>query len=329
MKLKIGIVGVGHFGKNHVRSLKNSKFELIGFYDINKETSDQVEKEFEVKQFESFDALLKEVDVVDVVVPTSSHFEVSAEAIKAGKHVFVEKPVTSTLEQALELKQLSLDHNVKIQVGHIERFNPAFTAVRESIEDPKFIEVHRLGQFHPRNKDVPVVFDLQIHDIDIVLNIVNSEIVAIYSSGVPVISDSPDITNARIEFKNGCVVNMTSSRISMKQMRKLRLFQSNAYITIDFLEKKSEIVKINEVKGEVDDPFALIMDLGEGKSKKQIFFEKPEIPMANAMIEELNSFYDSIVNDKTPVVSIDDGYKSLKLAFDIIERMNSVLNSNV
>ena len=329
MKLKIGIVGVGHFGKNHVRSLKNSKFELAGFYDINKETSDQVEKEFDVKQFESYDALLKEVDVIDVVVPTSSHFEVSAKAIKAGKHVFVEKPVTSTLEQALELKQLSNDHNIKIQVGHIERFNPAFTAVRESIEAPKFIEVHRLGQFHPRNKDVPVVFDLQIHDIDIVLNIVNSEISAIYSSGVPVISDSPDITNARIEFKNGCVVNMTSSRISMKQMRKMRLFQSNAYITIDFLEKKSEIVKINEVKGEVDDPFALIMDLGEGKSKKQIFFEKTEIPMANAMIEELNSFYDSIVNDKTPVVSIDDGYKSLKLAFDIIERMNSVLNGNI
>ena len=328
MKLKIGIVGVGHFGKNHVRSLKSSKYDLVGFYDINKDTSDQVEKEFEVKQFQSYDALLNEVDVIDVVVPTSSHFEVAARAIKAGKHVFIEKPVTTTLEEALELKKLTNDFNVKIQVGHIERFNPAFTTVRDFISDPKFIEVHRLGQFHPRNKDVPVVFDLQIHDIDIVLNIVNSEISAIYSSGVPVISDSPDITNARLEFKNGCVVNMTSSRISMKQMRKLRLFQSNAYITIDFLEKKSEIVRIKEVHGNVDDPFALIMDLGEGKSKKQIFFEKPDIPLTNAMIEELNSFYDSIVDDKTPVVSIDDGYKSLKLAFEIIERMNSVLNGN-
>ena len=328
MTLKIGILGVGHFGKNHVRSLKNGKFELVGFYDINKTTSDLVEEEFGVKQFESYEALLEKVDVIDVVVPTSSHFEVSAKAIKAGKHVFIEKPVTTSLEQALELKKLSTDFNVKIQVGHIERFNPAFTSVKEFIDNPKFIELHRLGQFHPRNKDVPVVLDLQIHDIDIVLNIVNSEISTIYSSGVPIISDSPDITNARIEFKNGCVVNMTSSRISLKQMRKLRLFQPNAYITIDFLEKKSEIVRINEVKGEVSDPFALIMDLGEGKAKKQIFFEKPKIPEANAMVEELNSFYESIVNNSTPVVSIDDGYESLKIAFEIIDKMNSTLAGN-
>ena len=328
MNLKIGIVGVGHFGENHVRSLKNGKFELVGFYDINETTSDKVEKEFGVSQFESYDALLKKVDVIDVVVPTSSHFEVSEKAIRAGKHVFVEKPVTTNIDQALKLKELAIKHNVKIQVGHIERFNPAFTAVQKYISNPKFIELHRLGQFHPRNKDVPVVLDLQIHDIDIVLNIVNSDIAAIYSSGVPIISDSPDITNARVEFTNGCVVNMTSSRISLKQMRKLRLFQSNAYITIDFLEKKSEIVRINDVKGKVDDPFALIMDMGEGKTKKQIFFEKPEVSQANAMIEELNSFYDSIVNNTTPVVTIDDGYQSLKLAFEIIDRMNSVIDRN-
>lgn len=322
-KLRIGIVGVGHFGKNHVRSLKDSQFDLIGFYDINKETSDKVEKEFGVKQFSSYASLLKEVDVVDVVVPTLAHFEVAEKAIINGKHVFIEKPVTSSLEEALTLKKLAKKHQVKIQVGHIERFNPAFTAVKSLINKPKFIELHRLGQFHPRNKDVPVVLDLQIHDIDIILNIVQSEPVEIHSSGVEIISDSPDITNSRIRFKNGCVVNMTSSRISMKQMRKLRLFQPHAYISIDFLEKKAEVVQVNNVTGEVDDPFALIMDLGEGKPKKQIFFEKPEVKPVNAMVEELNSFYDAIVNNTHPEVSIDDGYSALKLAFEIIEKMNS------
>lgn len=322
-KLRIGIVGVGHFGKNHVRSLKNSKYDLIGFYDIDKSTSDQVEKEFNVSQFPSYNSLLKEVDVIDVVVPTVSHFEVAEKAILSGKHVFIEKPVTSTLEEALKLKELADAHQVKIQVGHIERFNPAFTTIRDHISEPKFIELHRLGQFHPRNKDVPVVLDLQIHDIDIILNIIQSEPAEIHSSGVNIISDSPDITNSRIRFKNGCVVNMTSSRISMKQMRKLRLFQPHAYISIDFLEKTAEIVQVEDVTGrEVDDPFALIMDLGEGKSKKQIFFDKPEIKQVNAMVEELHSFYDAIENDTTPEVSIDDGYSALKLAFEIIGSMN-------
>ncbi len=322
-KLRIGIVGVGHFGKNHVRSLKDSQFDLIGFYDINKTTSDEVEEEFGVKQFPSYAALLKEVDVIDVVVPTLSHFEVAEEAILNGKHVFIEKPVTSSIEEALSLKELSKKYQVKIQVGHIERFNPAFTAVKDLINKPKFIELHRLGQFHPRNKDVPVVLDLQIHDIDIILNIVQSEPVEIHSSGVEIISDSPDITNSRIRFKNGCVVNMTSSRISMKQMRKLRLFQPHAYISIDFLEKKAEVVQVNNVTEKVDDPFALIMDLGEGKPKKQIFFEKPEVKPVNAMVEELNSFYNAIINDTQPEVSIDDGYSALKLAMEIIEKMNS------
>jgi predicted dehydrogenase len=322
MKLGVGILGVGHFGKHHVRSLKESKFKLVGFYDIDKSTSDKVEEEFGIKQFPSYDALLEKTDVINVVVPTIFHFEVAEKAIKAGKHVFIEKPVASTLDEALALKNLTLKNKVKIQVGHIERFNPAFTSVRKFINDPKFIELHRLGQFHPRNKDIPVVLDLLIHDIDIILNIVNADVKFIHSNGVPIISDSPDITNARVEFTNGCVVNMTSSRISLKQMRKLRLFQSESYITIDFLERKSEIVRISEVRGNVEDPFALIMDLGEGKPKKQIFFESLYIMPVNSFCEELNIFHDSIINNTTPEVSIDDGYKSLKLALDIIDCMN-------
>lgn len=323
MNLKVGIIGVGHFGKNHIRCHKEGKFKLVGFYDIDKEVSDNVEKEFGISQFPAYEALLKEVDMVDIVVPTNVHFEVAKKAIIAGKHVFIEKPVTSTPDQALELKNLAIKNSVKIQVGHIERFNPAFTSIKNHINNPKFIELHRLGQFHPRNKDVPVVMDLMIHDIDIILNVVNSKVKFILSSGVPIISDTPDITNARVEFENGCIVNMTASRISLKPMRKLRLFQSDAYLSIDFMEKKSEVVRIKQVDKIPADPFAMIMDLGEGKPKKQIFFESPDIVDVNALVEELNSFYESILNNASPVVSIDDGYEALKLANEIMEKMNS------
>ena len=323
--LKTGIIGVGHFGKNHIRCHKEGKFKLVGFYDIDKEVSDRVEKEFGIPQFPTYEALLKEVDMVDVVVPTIVHYEIAKKAILAGKHVFIEKPVTSTPDQALELKKLAIKNNVKIQVGHIERFNPAFTSIKNHISSPKFIELHRLGQFHPRNKDVPVVMDLMIHDIDIILNVIPSKVKNILSSGVPIISDTPDITNARIEFENGCIVNMTASRISLKPMRKLRLFQSDAYLTIDFLEKKSEVVRIKQVDGKQDDPFALIMDMGEGKPKKQIIFESPDIVNVNALVEELNSFYDSVLNNSLPVVSIDDGYEALKLANEIMKKMNNIV----
>lgn len=323
--LKTGIIGVGHFGKNHIRCHKEGKFKLVGFYDIDKEVSDRVEKEFGIPQFPTYEALLKKVDMVDVVVPTIVHYEIAKKAILAGKHVFIEKPVTTNIDQALELKKLAIKNNVKIQVGHIERFNPAFTSIKNHISSPKFIELHRLGQFHPRNKDVPVVMDLMIHDIDIILNVIPSKVKNILSSGVPIISDTPDITNARIEFENGCVVNMTASRISLKPMRKLRLFQSDAYLTIDFLEKKSEVVRIKQVDGKQDDPFALIMDMGEGKPKKQIIIESPDIVNVNALVEELNSFYDAVLNNSLPVVSIDDGYEALKLANEIMKKMNNIV----
>ncbi|MCT4637100.1 MAG: Gfo/Idh/MocA family oxidoreductase [Bacteroidales bacterium] len=320
--LKVGIVGVGHFGKNHVRCHKLANFELVGFYDINKETSENVEKEFDIKSFPSLQALINEVDVIDVVVPTSSHFDVAKTALENGKHVFIEKPVTSTLEQAAELKRIAGERNLKIQVGHVERFNPAFRAIKDKISAPKFIELHRLGQFHPRNKDVPVVLDLLIHDLDIVLHLVKSKIKKVHSSGVAIISDTPDITNARVEFEDGCVVNMTSSRISMKTMRKTRIFQETAYITVDFLEKKSEYIQVLPVKEPVDDPFALILDLGDDRPKKQFIIDTPDVKEHNAIVEELNSFYNSIINNTTPEVSIDDGYNALNLAKMIMEHMN-------
>ncbi|MBN2698081.1 MAG: Gfo/Idh/MocA family oxidoreductase [Bacteroidales bacterium] len=322
MSLRIGIIGVGHFGKFHVKSNLEGKFDLAGIYDIRSGTSERISREYGVRVFESYEDLLKEVDAVDVVVPTISHFDVAAKAIEAGKHVFIEKPVTTTLEEAAQLKNLAEKHGVKIQVGHIERFNPAFTAVKDLIHNPKFIELHRLGPYHPRNKDVPVVLDLLIHDIDIVLSLVGSDVSLIRSNGVSIISDSPDIANARVEFSDRCIVNMTASRISLKKMRKVRLFQNDAYISIDLLEKKAEIVRINEVEGEVFNPFSLVLDPGNGKPKKQILFNSPDIKKTNAMVEELNSFYDAILQDRIPEVTIDDGYNALRLAQEIMNQMN-------
>ena len=322
MSLKIGIAGVGHFGKFHVKCNQDGKFDLAGFYDINQKTSEEVAKEFNVKAFSSLEEMLEAVDVVDVVVPTVSHFEIAEKAIMAGKHVFIEKPVTTTLDEALKLKAMAEKQGVKIQVGHIERFNPAFVAVRDFIKDPKFIELHRLGPYHPRNKDVPVVLDLLIHDIDIVLSLLDADVSLIRSNGVSVISDSPDITNARVEFGDHCTVNMTASRMSLKKMRKVRLFQKDAYISIDLLEKRSEIVRINEVDGEIANPFSLVLDPGNGKPKKQVIFKSPEIAKTNAMVEELNSFHDAIMNNTSPEVTIEDGYNALKLALQIMENMN-------
>lgn len=322
MSLKIGVIGVGHFGKFHVKSIQEGMFHLSGFYDADPEVTKSVEKEFGIPSFASYADLLNEVDVVDVVVPTVSHFDIASEAIKAGKHVFIEKPVTATLDEALQLEKLAEEHDVKVQVGHIERFNPAFTAVKEYIRNPRFIELHRLTPYHPRNKDVPVVLDLLIHDIDIVLSIVHADVTLIRSNGVSIISDSPDITNARVEFGDKCVANMTASRIGLKKMRKVRLFQEDSYISIDFLEKKSEIVRIDEVKGKITNPFSLVLDPGNGKPKKQIIFKSPEINRINAMVEELNSFHNAIQNNVRPEVTIRDGYNALDLAFRIIENMN-------
>jgi predicted dehydrogenase len=257
------------------------------------------------------------VDVVDIVTPTLSHYECAKKAIGKGKHIFIEKPITNTLEEAQELLLLSKKHKVKGQVGHVERFNPAFLAVKHNIRNPMFIETHRLAEFNPRGTDVPVVLDLMIHDIDVILSVVPSEVKQINASGVSVISNSPDIANARIEFENGCVANLTSSRISLKNMRKSRFFQKDAYISVDFLEKKVEVVKMKDAPEQPGD-FDMILQNAEGE-KKQIYFENPEIDVNNAILDELETFADAIHNDTTPVVSLEQGAKALKVALQIIE----------
>jgi len=319
--LKIGVLGAGHLGKIHLKCLKEiTSYELVGFYDPDREISAMVSKDLNIRAFDDIESLIDEVDVVDIVTPTVSHFDCASMALKKAKHVFIEKPIVTTPDEAKRLIDIANEANVKVQVGHVERFNPAFMAAKSYFTRPMFIETHRLAQFNPRGTDVPVVLDLMIHDIDIVLSVVNSNLKKVSASGVAIVSDTPDIANARLEFDNGCVANLTASRISMKNMRKSRFFQKDAYISVDFLEKKVEVIKIKDVAANTDDPFALIIELGN-KSKKQILIEKPEIHPINAIKTELESFYEAIVNDTIPPVTINDGYLALEVAYKVLEKI--------
>jgi predicted dehydrogenase len=316
--LKVGVLGAGHLGKIHLRLLNESKkYELIGFYDPDAINAKKVSEEFGYPYFENINTLIAAADVIDIVTPTLSHFDCAKKAIEKGKHIFIEKPITNTLEEAEKLLSLESEYNVKGQVGHVERFNPAFTAVKDQIENPMFIETHRLAEFNPRGTDVPVVLDLMIHDIDAILSVVNSEVKTINASGVSVISNSPDIANARIEFESGCVANLTASRISLKNMRKSRFFQKDAYISVDFLEKKVEVVKMKDAPEKAGD-FDMILQNAEGV-KKQIYFENPAIETNNAIADELETFADAIINNTTPVVTLKQGTQALKVALQIID----------
>lgn len=311
--LKVAVLGAGHLGKIHLKLLNQSeKYQLVGFYDANALYAKQVAEEFGYNYIDSIDQLINSCDVVDIVTPTLSHYECAKKAIKNKKHVFIEKPITNTVEEAEELLSLIETFNVKGQVGHVERFNPAFKGVKDSISSPMFIETHRLAEFNPRGTDVPVVLDLMIHDIDLVLSIVKSPVKSVTASGVSVISETPDIANARIEFENGCVANLTASRISLKKMRKTRVFQKDSYISIDMLTKQCEVVKMKDAP-EIPGDFDMILQNAEGK-KKQIYFDNPTIEENNAILEELETFADAITNDTTPIVTFSDGTEALRIA---------------
>lgn len=315
--LKIGVLGAGHLGKIHLKlAQQSSKYNLVGFYDPDQENGKKVASELGYTYFNSIEELIDCVEVVDIVTPTIAHFQVAKQAILKKRHVFIEKPITKTLEEAQELMKLAKEYHVQGQVGHVERFNPAFSAVKDSIDQPMFIETHRLAEFNPRGTDVPVVLDLMIHDIDIILSVVKSPVKEVRASGVSVISDSPDIANARIEFENGCVANLTSSRISLKNMRKSRFFQKDAYISVDFLNKTSEVVKMKDAPL-IPGDFDMILQNAEG-IKKQIYFENPEIIANNAILDELESFADAINHQTRPIVNLADGAKALEVALQII-----------
>lgn len=321
--LKIGVLGAGHLGKIHLNCLLQlpETYEVLGFYDPDPVKQAEAAERFDLQAFDSIETLINAVDVVDIVTPTLSHFDCAAAALRAQKHVFIEKPITNTLDEARVLQSLCEEANVKMQVGHVERFNPAFMAAKDAINKPQFIEAHRLAEFNPRGTDVSVVLDLMIHDIDIILSTTGANVKNISASGVSVVSETPDIANARIEFDNGCVANLTASRISLKNMRKVRFFQRDAYIAVDFLKRASEIVRMRQVVGEPD-PFAVTIDLGEGKGSKEILFEKPEVPESNAIRDELASFANAIQNNETPVVTVRDGLRALEVAHLILAQIN-------
>ena len=320
--LKVGLLGAGHLGKIHLKLLHQSEnYDLIGFYDPHFSEPEELETTYGCRYFDDYDELLREVDVIDVVTPTITHYQMTKKAIENGKHVFIEKPITENLKEAQSLSELIQKHNVKGQVGHVERFNPAFQAVKNEIDQPKFIETHRLAEFNPRGTDVPVVLDLMIHDIDIILSSVKSPVKEIHASGVAVISETPDIANARLVFENNCVANLTASRISLKNMRKSRFFQQDAYISVDFLMKKSEIVKMKDAPENPGD-FDMILQNAEGK-RKQIYFDNPKIETNNAILDELNSFAKCINEDLIPEVTFEDATKALEVAIGIIDHFDN------
>jgi predicted dehydrogenase len=318
--LKVGIFGVGHLGKFHLNNWKEIPgIKLVGFYDPTDATAKEVVETYGLKRYTDIDKLLDACDAVDIIAPTNHHFVLCEKAIRKGKHVFVEKPLANTIEEGRLLVNMAREANIKMQVGHVERFNPAYLAVKDMDLNPMFIEVHRLAQFNPRGTEVSVILDLMIHDIDIILSMVKSDVKNISASGVAVMTDTPDIANVRIEFNNGCVANLTSSRISMKKMRKIRMFQKDSYIGIDFLDKKCEIIQLQQP----GDNTSFNFDIETPNGKKTISVTNPTIAPQNAIKLELEAYVDSILHNKPTVVSELDGFLAMEVAHKILEKIGN------
>ncbi|MEO7265840.1 MAG: Gfo/Idh/MocA family oxidoreductase [Ferruginibacter sp.] len=317
--LRVGIFGVGHLGKFHLNNWREiDDVVLAGFYDPDDKNAESVIEKYQLKRYNSIEALMNDCDAVDIVAPTPHHFLLCEAALKKGRHVFVEKPLANTMDEARALVKLAKESNVKFQVGHVERFNPALLALKNYELKPMFIEVHRLAQFNPRGTDVSVILDLMIHDIDIILSMVKSNVNYISANGVAVMSDTPDIANVRIEFDNGCVANLTSSRISMKKMRKMRLFQKDAYIGIDFLEKKAEIIKLDAP----GDKNVFSFDIETNHGKKTIAIANPVVEDGNAIMMELEAFKNAIVKNTDTAVTVLDGFSAMEVAHQVLEKIN-------
>jgi predicted dehydrogenase len=317
--LKIGVVGTGHLGKFHLNNWKEIPgVEIVGFCDPDDTTAKEVSEKYRLKRFPDVDSLIEACDAIDVVTPTQFHFSTCEKAIKKSKHVFVEKPMVNSMEEAKILVKLVQESKIKFQVGHVERFNPAFLAAKTLNLNPMFIEVHRLAQFNPRGTEVSVILDLMIHDIDVVLSLVKSDVKSISASGVAVMTDTPDIANVRIEFNNGCVANLTSSRISMKKMRKVRLFQKDAYIGIDFLEKKTEVIKLRQP----EDKDVFSFDIETPNGVKTIAIANPAVPEVNAIKKELEGFVAAIANNTQTIVNEIDGFRAMEVAHQILQKIN-------
>jgi len=321
-KLNVGVIGTGHLGKLHTKMFDEiESSDLVGIHDSNDEQAKLVSDEFKVEAFDSVDSLLKKVDAVSIAATTIAHYDLAKQCLSAGKNIFIEKPITATIPQAEEIVELADSLNLKLQVGHIERFNPALISMEKYINDPKFIQTDRLAHFNPRGTDVAVVLDLMIHDIDIILSLIKSQVKNIEASGVAVVSDNIDIANARIQFENGAVANVTSSRISQKKMRKMRIFQRDGYVALDFITGESEVYRLLPVDQNVEPNFISFGEIGVGKKKKRLVYEQPVQKEINALKYELQLFLDSIIKNEKPVVSGTDGLRALKVAEIIIDKI--------
>lgn len=322
--IKIGLLGAGHLGKIHLNCLRESKdlFEIVGFYEPNAQRAKNISQEYKIPAFERAETLMQACDAIDIVSPTTTHYELAIQAMKHNCHLFIEKPVTRTVEEAEKLLRKSREKQLLIQVGHVERFNPALLTLKNENLQPRFIEAHRLASFTPRSTDVSVVLDLMIHDLDIVHYLLRSPLKQIHAHGVPIVSHNADICNARLEFENGCVANLTASRISLKQMRKMRLFQSNAYISIDFLNKKTQIIRLFDE----DTPNISGFPLDTPTGKKILHISQPQAQAINAIKMELESFAHSIRHNHPIAVPLEDGYQALKTAEEIEKVLSASLS---
>jgi len=334
-KIRTGLFGLGHLGKAHLKLLKElclerDDVELTGVFDIDKERNETISKENELEVNNSVEELISKINTAIIVTPTSAHFEIAGKCINRNINTFIEKPVTETTRQAEELLSLAIDKDIKIQIGHIERFNPAILALDKYHLAPMFIETHRLAQFNPRGTDVSVIQDLMIHDIDIILNLVRSKVKRIDANGVAIITDKIDIANARIQFDNGCVANITASRISQNKMRKMRLFQKNAYISIDFLQNTSEVFRLSDGKSktEGDNSAIALTEFIQGERKVKIFYERPLVKEVNSLKYEQNKFFDAIIRNEEPIVTLEDGLQALEVANEIIKEIEAPVSNS-
>ncbi len=327
--MKLAILGAGHLGKIHINcALQCGAWEVAGFYDPDEKNAAQAIEKFGIQRFSTVAELLANCDAVDIVTPTPSHFELAMQALDAGKHVFIEKPVTHTVTEAHDLLAHANNTGGLVQVGHVERFNPAFRAVQGMNLRPMFIEAHRLSVFQPRGTDVSVVLDLMIHDLDLVLHLVDSPVKLLSAGGVAVLSKTPDIANVRIEFENGCIANLTASRISLKQMRKMRLFQQDTYISLDFLEKQAQTIRLFDQDDAQLPPMDQLMEFETQVGKKWLQLQMPEIAPSNAIEEELRSFAHAIQTNTPPPVTLRDGVRAVELAHQILEQIDNRLKDN-
>jgi predicted dehydrogenase len=322
--LRVGVIGVGHLGSLHTKMYAQiPSAQLIGVYDVQSSLAEKVAGEYKIKAFTHLDDLLAAVEAVSVATTTQSHYDVAMQVIKRGVHLLIEKPISETIEQAQALVERAETKRLKLQVGHIERFNPAILALEPYNIKPLFIESHRLAQFNPRGSDVAVVLDLMIHDIDLILSLVKSKVTSIHANGVAVISDTPDIANARLQFDNGCVVNVTASRISQNRMRKMRLFQQDAYISIDFAEGVAEVFRLADENTPHSWSTKMLGKIDQGQRKRVIIYEKPKVVEVNALKYELERFVESVQKDLEPPVTGRDGLHALQVAQEILQKIES------